>query len=55
METDKTVVLTIKQSGKLSNIVFQDTTTHNQVFYKVEKMSMDEIKDLLETKAQIKA
>lgn len=50
METDKSVVLETKVAGKLTNIVYQDMKNHTLEFYKVIKMDMDEIKDLLNNK-----
>lgn len=47
MSTDYDKVLTITKNGRLAAVVVNDTVAHTPTFYKVEKMGMDEVKDLL--------
>lgn len=50
ISAEKVLVLSIENDGKLTNAVFQDQKNHTLEFYKLAKMDMDEIKDLLNAK-----
>lgn len=52
MEAEKAQVVAITVKDKLVAIVHHDLKTRHQIFYKVEEMGADEIKDLLNTKEQ---
>lgn len=47
IETKEEGVLTILENGNLIAISYKDLKTHHNIFYKVEEMSMDELKDFL--------
>lgn len=53
MEAEKTQVIGVVVDNNLKAIVYHDMKTREQVFFKVEKMTADEIKDLLNTEAKI--
>ncbi len=54
METKLEGVLVVSEKNRIVAIVYKDQTTHQNVFYKVEEMSVDEIADLLKSKAPMK-
>lgn len=53
MIVEKAQILQIMVDDKLKAIVHHDMQSRNQVFYKVEKMDADEIKDLLTAESKI--
>ncbi len=48
MITEEESVLTIKENDRLIAIVFNDLKSHHKIFYKVDEMGMDQIKELME-------
>lgn len=53
MIVEKTQVLQIMLDNQLAAIVHHDMQSRNQIFYKVEKMDADQIKDLLTAETKI--
>ena len=55
INTEYDKVLVISDNGKPKNVIIHDTTAHTPTFYKLEKMSMDEVQELLKTNSEKKA
>ena len=50
MTTDKEAVVTIYEEGKLVAVIVYDKTLRNPIVYRVEKMGIDEIAELIDKK-----